>query len=163
MLPLNLALEQAGPAEKRRLMQDYGQALKDMIAANIFPGDMLLKNFGVTRHGRVVFYDYDEVQYLLDMTFRAIPQPENWDDMLSAEPWYPIHPGDVFPEQIATFVTAQPELRELLQELHPELLDAGYWQQKQQRIRNGIVEDVFAYPQQQRFISLYPQEFRPKS
>jgi isocitrate dehydrogenase kinase/phosphatase len=106
-----------------------------------------------------VFYDYDEVQYLLDMTFRAIPQPENWDDMLSAEPWYPVHPGDVFPEQIATFVTAQPDLRQLLQELHPELLDAEYWQQKQSRIRSGIVEDVFAYPQQQRFISLYPQEF----
>lgn len=163
MLPLNLALEQASPMEKRRLMQDYGQALKDMIAANIFPGDMLLKNFGVTRHGRVVFYDYDEVQYLLDMNFRTIPPPDNWDDMLSAEPWYPIHPGDVFPEQIATFVTAQPELRQLLQELHPELLDAGFWQQKQARIKNGIVEDVFAYPQQQRFISLYPQEFAPTS
>lgn len=157
MTPLNIALEQADDTEKQRLMQDYGQALKDMVAANIFPGDMLLKNFGVTRHGRVVFYDYDEVQYLLDMNFRAIPTPDNWDDMLSAEPWYPIHPGDVFPEQIATFVTSQPQLRDLLSQSHPELLDYQYWQQKQQSIRQGQVEDVFPYSQQQRFCLRYGQ------
>lgn len=155
MVPLNIALESAGAIEKQRLMQDYGQALKDMIAANIFPGDMLLKNFGVTRHGRVVFYDYDEVQYLLAMNFRTIPQPENWDDLLSGEPWYPIAPGDVFPEQIATFVTAQAELRALLCQQHPELLDAGFWQQKQQAIRDGQVEDFFPYPLSQRFCQLY--------
>ncbi|MBN8445762.1 MAG: bifunctional isocitrate dehydrogenase kinase/phosphatase [Gammaproteobacteria bacterium] len=158
MIPLNIALEQASMAEKRRLMQDYGAALKDMIAANIFPGDMLLKNFGVTRHGRVVFYDYDEVQYLLDMNFRTIPKAENWDDLLSGEPWYPIYPGDVFPEQIATFVTAQADIRELFVNLHPELLDANYWQQKQQRIKAGIVEDVYPYPLSQRFCQLYPAD-----
>ena len=151
MIPLNIALESASDSEKARLMQDYGQALKDMIAANIFPGDMLLKNFGVTRHGRVVFYDYDEVQYLLDMNFRSIPKSDNWDDMLSSEPWYNVEPGDVFPEQIATFVTAQPQLRALLQQFHPELFTADYWCSKQQRIRDGFVEDVFPYPQQQIF------------
>ncbi len=159
MVPLNLALEQASAAEKRRLMQDYGQAIKDMIAANIFPGDMLLKNFGVTRHGRVVFYDYDEVRYLLDMNFRAIPHTDDWEQLLSPEPWYPIEAGDVFPEQIATFVTAQPELRALLTELHPQLLDATYWQQKQARVRAGEVQDVFPYPREQRFSALYPDEY----
>ncbi len=77
MLPLNLYLEQASYEQKVKMMADYGQALKDMIAANIFPGDMLLKNFGVTRHGRVIFYDYDEVQYLLDVNFRVIPKTDN--------------------------------------------------------------------------------------
>lgn len=160
MVPLNIALESAGNSEKQRLMQDYGQALKDMIAANIFPGDMLLKNFGVTRHGRVVFYDYDEVQYLLAMNFRTIPQPDNWDDMLSGEPWYPIAPGDVFPEQIATFVTAQTELRVLLCQQHPELLDAEFWRQKQQAIRDGQVEDFFPYPLSQRFCHLYADAYQ---
>lgn len=157
MTPLNIALEHASAEQKRQLMHDYGQALKDMVAANIFPGDMLLKNFGVTRHGRVVFYDYDEVQYLLDMNFRAIPAPQNWDDMLSAEPWYPIHPGDVFPEQIATFVTSQPDLRQLLCEQHAELLDFRFWQEKQQQIRQGHVEDVFPYPASRRFCTRYSQ------
>jgi len=152
MIPLNLALETASDSEKERLMQDYGQALKDMIAANIFPGDMLLKNFGVTRHGRVVFYDYDEVQYLLDVNFRKIPHTDNWDDLMAAEPWYPVYPGDVFPEQIATFVTPQPQLRQLLFQAHPELLDADFWCEKQQKIRAGMVEDVFPYPISQRFM-----------
>lgn len=152
MIPLNLALGSASDTEKSRLMQDYGQALKDMIAANIFPGDMLLKNFGVTRHGRVVFYDYDEVQYLLDVNFRKIPHTDNWEDLIASEPWYPVNPGDVFPEQIATFVTPQPQLRALLFEAHPELLDADFWCEKQQKIRAGIVEDVFPYPVAQRFM-----------
>ena len=152
MIPLNLALGSASDSEKRRLMQDYGQALKDMIAANIFPGDMLLKNFGVTRHGRVVFYDYDEVQYLLDVNFRKIPHTDNWDDLIASEPWYTVNPGDVFPEQIATFVTPQPQLRALLFEAHPELLDADFWCEKQQKIRDGVIEDVFPYPVAQRFM-----------
>lgn len=160
MLPLNLYLEQASFEQKVKMMADYGQALKDMIAANIFPGDMLLKNFGVTRHGRVIFYDYDEVQYLLDVNFRFIPKTDNYDDMLSNEPWYSVGPGDVFPEQITTYVTAQNDIRQMLIQSHPELMDASYWQQKQQRIRDGIVEDVFPYPQSQRFISLYATEYQ---
>lgn len=159
MIPLNLYLEQASPALKRHAIDDYGQSLKDMIAANIFPGDMLLKNFGVTRHGRVVFYDFDEVQYLLDVNFRAIPKTDNYEDLINNEPWYSVAPGDVFPEQITTYVTAQPELRNLLLEHHPELADANYWKLKQQRIREGIVEDIFPYPQSQRFSKLYPEEF----
>lgn len=159
MLPLNLYLEQASHEQKVKMMADYGQALKDMIAANIFPGDMLLKNFGVTRHGRVIFYDYDEVQYLLDVNFRTIPKTDNYDDLLSNEPWYSVGPGDVFPEQITTYVTAQNDIRQMLIQSHPELMDAQYWQQKQQRIRDGVVEDVFPYPQQQRFQFLYPQEY----
>ncbi|WP_233079203.1 bifunctional isocitrate dehydrogenase kinase/phosphatase [Rheinheimera soli] len=159
MLPLNLYLEQASYEQKAKMMADYGQALKDMIAANIFPGDMLLKNFGVTRHSRVIFYDYDEVQYLLDVNFRTIPKTDNYDDMLSNEPWYSVGPGDVFPEQITTYVTAQNDIRQMLIQSHPELMDASYWQEKQQRIRDGVVEDVFPYPQSQRFKALYEAEY----
>ncbi|MEN3157952.1 bifunctional isocitrate dehydrogenase kinase/phosphatase [Alkalimonas sp. NCh-2] len=149
MIPLNLYLEQVGSDEKARIMKDYGQALKDIIAANIFPGDMLLKNFGVTRHKRVIFYDYDEVQYLLDVNFRALPKAESIDDALYSD--VSVAPGDVFPEQISTYVTAQPELRDLLLKSHPELMDPAYWQQMQQRIRAGQFDDVFPYPDGMRF------------
>ncbi|MDX3773948.1 bifunctional isocitrate dehydrogenase kinase/phosphatase [Chromatiaceae bacterium AAb-1] len=156
MLPLNLYLEQASPQEQAIIMDDYGKAIKEMIAANIFPGDMLLKNFGVTRHKRVVFYDYDEVQYLLDVNFRTFPKTDNFEDAINAEASCYAAPGDVFPEQIATFVTPQPHIRELLFSKHPELLDAAYWREKQQRIRDNIVEDIFPYPDSMRFYHAYP-------
>ncbi|WP_445767210.1 bifunctional isocitrate dehydrogenase kinase/phosphatase [Rheinheimera sp.] len=158
MIPLNLYLEQANDDEKVHIMDDYGQAIKQMIAANIFPGDMLLKNFGVTRHKRVVFYDYDEVQYLLDVNFRSFPKTDNYEDAMFAEGIVCAAPGDVFPEQMATFVTPQPHIRQLLFSKHAELLDAAYWRQKQQNIRNGIIEDIFPYPDNIRFYHQYHHE-----
>lgn len=151
MVPLNLYLEQASPEQKAEIMDDYGQAIKQMIAANIFPGDMLLKNFGVTRHNRVVFYDYDEVQYLLDVNFRALPKTNTFEDAINAEATCWAEPGDVFPEQIATFVTPQADIREMLFSKHPELLDPVYWRQKQYAIRQGVVEDIYPYPHPMRF------------
>lgn len=151
MVPLNLYLEQASTEQKAEIMDDYGQAIKQMIAANIFPGDMLLKNFGVTRHNRVVFYDYDEVQYLLDVNFRALPKTNTFEDAINAEANCWAEPGDVFPEQIATFVTPQADIREMLFSKHPELLDPVYWRQKQYAIRQGVVEDIYPYPHPMRF------------
>ncbi len=161
MIPLNLYLEQANDDEKASIMDDYGQAIKEMIAANIFPGDMLLKNFGVTRHKRVVFYDYDEVQYLLDVNFRSFPKADTYEEALFAEGTVCAAPGDVFPQQMATFVTPQPQIRELLFSKHPELLDAAYWRQKQQNVRSGVIEDIFPYPDSIRFYHRYQQELSP--
>jgi len=158
MIPLNLYLENATTDEKARIMDDYGKAIKEMIGANIFPGDMLLKNFGVTRHKRVVFYDYDEVQYMLDVNFRSSPKTETYEDAMFAEGTVCAAPGDVFPEQIATFVTPQAEIRDLLFSRHPELLDAAYWRQKQQNIRLGLVEDIFPYPDDIRFYHYYQDD-----
>ena len=158
MIPLNIYLEQANDNEKASIMDDYGQAIKQMIAANIFPGDMLLKNFGVTRHNRVVFYDYDEVQYLLEVNFRSFPKTDNYEDALFAEGTVCAAPGDVFPEQMATFVTPQPQIRQLLFSKHPQLLDAAYWRQKQHNIRDGIIEDIYPYPDAIRFYHQYHNE-----
>ncbi|QBL10008.1 bifunctional isocitrate dehydrogenase kinase/phosphatase [Rheinheimera sp. D18] len=155
MIPLNLYLEQASLEEKTHIMDDYGKAIKEMIGANIFPGDMLLKNFGVTRHKRVVFYDYDEVQYMLDVNFRRFPKTDNYEDALFAEGIVCAAPGDVFPEQMATFVTPQPQIKQLLFSKHPELLDAAYWREKQHNIRSGVVEDIFPYPDKIRFYHHY--------
>jgi isocitrate dehydrogenase kinase/phosphatase len=155
MVPLNLFLAHAEESGNDDLIEhgvrEYGNAIKDLVAANIFPGDMLYKNFGVTRHGRVVFYDYDEIEYITDCNFRDIPQARNEEDELSAEPWYPVGRHDVFPEQFERFLLGNAKIRHYFLKHHAELLTRDYWQSHKERILAGVIEDVFPYPQQIRF------------
>ncbi len=115
MVPLNMWLSNAEKEGRDDLVEhgivEYGNAIKELVAANIFPGDMLYKNFGVTRHQRVVFYDYDEIEYITDCQFRVIPQARTEEEEMSAEPWYPIGKHDVFPEQFGTFLLGNPRIR----------------------------------------------------
>lgn len=151
MRPLNLYLEEADAAERREALTDWGRAIQQLMAVNIFPGDLLLKNFGVTCLGKVVFYDYDEIAYLTDCKFRRIPQPRTPEDELSAEPWFSVGPNDIFPEEFPTFLSSDPEIRAILIETHPELFDYRYWRQRQQDIKNGVFGDVFPYSRRIRF------------
>ena len=132
-------------------VSEYGNAIKDMVAANIFPGDMLWKNFGVTRHGKVVFYDYDEIEYLSDCNFRHVPQARNEEEELSSEVWYSVGPKDVFPETFGPFLLGNPAIREVFMKHHAELLDPAFWQAHKQRILAGHVHDVFPYDTAKRF------------
>lgn len=151
MTPLNLYLENASTdAQVHDALEDYGLAIKQLAAANIFPGDMLLKNFGVTRHGRVVFYDYDEISFLTEVNFRYIPAPRYPEDEMASEPWYSVAPNDVFPEEFPRFLFADVGQRTLFRELHGELYDAAYWQSLQTAIREGKVIDVFPYRRKDR-------------
>ena len=158
MVPLNIYLEQADDADREHAIIEYGDAIKQMVAANMFPGDMLWKNFGMTRQGRVVFYDYDEVAYITDCNFRRIPPPRTPEDEMSAEPWYSVGPHDVFPEEFGTFLLGNPRVRELFMKHHADLLDAGYWQERQRRIREGVLDDVFPYPETLRFRNRLPAQ-----
>ncbi len=155
MVPLNLWLTQAEKNGDDAAMDhgifEYGNAIKELVGANIFPGDMLYKNFGVTRHGRVVFYDYDEIEYVTDCNFRTIPLPRNEEDEMAAEPWYPVGKYDVFPEQFGTFLLGNVKVRKYFLQHHADLLTAEYWQTRKQRILDGQVDDVFPYPQEIRF------------
>ncbi len=155
MVPLNLWLGNAEKAGNEALIEhgvlEYGNAIKELVAANIFPGDMLYKNFGVTRHGRVVFYDYDEIEYITDCNFRVIPAPRNEEDEMSAEPWYSVGKHDVFPEQFGTFLLGNARIRKYFLKHHADLLTQSYWQARKQRIIDGFIEDVFPYPQHIRF------------
>ncbi|MBE0367681.1 bifunctional isocitrate dehydrogenase kinase/phosphatase [Pseudoalteromonas aurantia] len=153
MTPLNLYLNNASEQQVHHAMIDYGQALKEMLHANIFPGDMLLKNFGVTKHMRIVFYDYDEVQYLTDMNFRAMPKT-SLDDLYSGMDEQSIAPQDVFPEQLYTFVLTNPKLKAIFKDAHPELLTVSYWLQAQRDVINKVNKQIYPYPQQQRFAHL---------
>ncbi|MHA8115751.1 bifunctional isocitrate dehydrogenase kinase/phosphatase [Kosakonia cowanii] len=157
MVPLNLWFEQVKGQQLRDAVEEYGNAIRQLAAANIFPGDMLFKNFGVTRHGRVVFYDYDEICYMTEVNFRDIPAPRYPEDELSAEPWYSVAPGDVFPEEFRHWLCADPEIGPLFEEMHADLLRADYWRGLQERIRQGHVEDVYAYRKRQRFCIRFAQ------
>jgi isocitrate dehydrogenase kinase/phosphatase len=155
MTPLNIWLTNAeargDEAAVEHGMLEYGNAIKELVAANIFPGDMLYKNFGVTRQDRVVFYDYDEIEYITDCQFRAIPAPRNEEDEMAAEPWYPVARNDVFPEQFGTFLLGNPTVKKYFMKHHADLLMPAFWQQRKQRILDGHIEDVFPYPQEIRF------------
>ena len=155
MQPLNLYLEEAigdgATARVRQALHEYGDAIKELAGAGIFPGDMLLKNFGVTRHERVVFYDYDEIAYLTECNFRRIPPPRSIEDEMAAEPYWSIGPHDVFPEQFATFLVSDPQARAVFLERHADLMRPEFWAGKQAQLRAGVQEDVFPYPARIRF------------
>ncbi len=151
MTPLNIYLEKATDSEVDEVVKDYGNAIRELAIANIFPGDMLWKNFGVTRYGRVVFYDYDEIEYMTDMNFRRIP-PAPYPEMeMSGEPWYSAGPRDVFPEEFATFLLGAPRVRKAFLKHHRDLLSPDFWQTAQASIQKGVVEDFFPYPKELRF------------
>ena len=155
MIPLNIHLQdasQAGDQEQiERAVVEYGNAIKDLVAANIFPGDMLWKNFGVTRHGKVVFYDYDEIEYITDCNFRRVPAARNEEDEMSGEIWYAVGPKDVFPETFGPFLLGNAAVRDVFMKHHGDLLDAAFWQGHKERIVNGHVHDVFPYEPVKRF------------
>ncbi|WP_427914548.1 bifunctional isocitrate dehydrogenase kinase/phosphatase [Ramlibacter sp. MMS24-I3-19] len=165
MIPLNIYLAEAFDAlehgdatmaaaarvQIERAVVDYGNAIKDLVAANIFPGDMLWKNFGVTRNGKVVFYDYDEIEYVSDCNFRQVPAARNEEDEMSGEVWYRVGPRDVFPETFGPFLLGNPTVREVFMRHHADLLDPTFWQQHKERIRAGHVHDVFPYDHEKRF------------
>jgi isocitrate dehydrogenase kinase/phosphatase len=151
MTPLNIYLMHASDAEVDHVIREYGQAIKDLAAANIFPGDMLYKNFGVTRLNRVVFYDYDEIEYMTDTNFRRIPQAMTEEDEMSDQPWYRVEKHDVFPEQWGPFLLGDPRIKAAFLKHHADLLTPVFWQIRKERIQAGYLEDVFPYPDELRF------------
>ena len=159
MVPLNIYLDRASDVELETAIREYGNALKQLAAANIFAGDLLFKNFGVTRYGRVVFYDYDEIDYLHECNFRTIPEPRTPEDELSAEPWYSVGPKDIFPEEWGAFLLSNARVRAAFMKYHADLFDAAYWRSIQERIAAGHLEDVYPYPEWMRFCNRFPARY----
>ena len=160
MVPLNIYLQESfdsgldSPKARHQMEHaviEYGNAIKDLVAANIFPGDMLWKNFGITRNGKVVFYDYDEIEYLTDCNFRRVPTPRNEEEEMSGEVWYTVGPHDVFPETFGPFLLGNDAVRAVFMQHHGDLLDVAFWQQHKERIQAGHVYDVFPYDPERRF------------
>ncbi len=159
MVPLNLFLQNGSDAEVEHGIREYGDAIKDLMRANIFPGDMLYKNFGVTRNGRVVFYDYDEIEYLTDCNVRAVPAPRHEEDEMSDEPWYAVGPHDIFPETYRSFLLGDARVQRAFLKHHADFFEPALWQQNKQRLIEGELPDFFPYDQAIRFCVRYPERF----
>jgi len=144
--PLNLYLSECGSEQAADAVQDYGQAIKDLARSNLFPGDLFLKNFGVTRSRRVVFYDYDEVALVTDLNFRNVPPPRSEEEEFASDPWYPVNPGDVFPEHFPRFLDLAPRHRALFAKAHSELFDPDWWRELQERLAADPVATLWPYP-----------------
>ncbi len=152
--PLNLYIQETDLASAKAAVIECGNAIKDLAATNIFTGDMLLKNFGVTRHGRVVFYDYDELSSITSCNFRLMPQASNDDEEMAADPWFSVGENDVFPEEFTRFLGLSGELRKTFVEYHEDLFKASFWQQLQTRLKQGEIIDIFPYQPSSRLLSL---------
>lgn len=157
MIPLNIYLDNAAPEQAEHAVREYGNAIRELAVANIFPGDLLWKNFGVTRYGRVVFYDYDEIEYLTDCNFRRIPPAPNPEMEMSGEVWYSVAKNDIFPEEFATFLLGNPRVRDAFMKYHRDLLQPEFWQECQRKIAERQIVDFFPYPESLRFCNLFPR------
>jgi isocitrate dehydrogenase kinase/phosphatase len=155
MTPLDLHLQTAPPDEVDRVVREYGDTLRQLAIANIFPGDLLWRNFGLTRHGRVVCYDYDELEYLTDCVFRTVPPARTPEAEFSDEVWYGVGPHDVFPEEFETFLLGQDEIRAAFRRHHPDLLGPEFWRECQRRVSAGEVVDFYPYSDELRFANRF--------
>jgi isocitrate dehydrogenase kinase/phosphatase len=152
--PLNLFIREADEWTARQAILDFGRAMKDLAATNTFPGDMLTKNFGVTRHGRVIFYDYDELTRVTDCVFRDMPTATG-DEEMAGEAWFYVGENDIFPEEFLPFLGLQGRLREVFLQVHGDLLTGRYWREVQERLRAGEIGDIFPYREEQRLRNAY--------
>jgi len=143
--PLDIYLKEQSSKKSEAAVVDFGNAIKDLAFANIFPGDLLLKNFGVTRHGRVVFYDYDEIVPLTACQFRKIPQARSYMEEMADEPWYSVGEDDVFPEEFSRFLGLSPEHRDIFLSQHADLLAPDFWVKAQEEIRSGNIRHIRPY------------------
>ncbi len=148
--PLNLFFAEADPGKATAAACDYGQAIKDLAASNIFPGDLLTKNFGVTRQGRVVFYDYDELCFLTDCNFRNLPQATTHEEEMAAEPWFSVRENDIFPEEFPTFLSIPEPARPAFFEQHGDLFQPEFWRGVQRKLSSGEILEVFPYGRERR-------------
>lgn len=145
VVPLDLYLREADPRLAREAIIDYGDAIRELAASGIFPGDLLFKNFGVTRHGRVVFYDYDELSALTEVRFRSFPEIDGHDLELASEPWFAVGPTDVYPTEFSTFLGVQGEVRHAFVAHHGNLFDDDWWRSMQERVGKGELIEIYPY------------------
>jgi isocitrate dehydrogenase kinase/phosphatase len=148
--PLNLYVKEVPAAGALRAVLDYGQSIKDLARSNIFPGDLLLKNFGISRTGRAIFYDYDELCLVTECRFRAMPSARHDDEEMHHGAWFHVDDNDVFPEQFPRFLGLTTDQREALLNAHGEIFDVRWWLEVQERLRGGGYADVPPYPDSER-------------
>lgn len=150
MIPLDIYVRDADLHSSLKAVLDYGYAIKDLAASGIFPGDMLLKNFGVTRHGRVVFYDYDELTRLVDCNFRELPIATSIEEEMAAEPWFSVGKNDIFPQEFDNFLGLSGDLRDAFYERHADIFTVEYWRRVKDRVEAGELIEIYPYAPESR-------------
>ncbi len=145
MVPLNIFLEENDEEAITRVIIDYGRAIKEMAMSNLFPGDLLTKNFGVTSDLRVVFYDYDEVVLLTDCDFLKLPVPRYEEELWDSEPWIVVHENDIFPEELENFMVPEGPYRQLFREHHGDLFGTDFWNHWKDFHKNKGFTDIQPY------------------
>ncbi len=155
LTPLNVYFGTASAEQIDRAVREYGDTIRELAIANVFPGDLIWRNFGLTRYDRVLFYDYDEVEYLTDCEFRAIPSPPTPEAELSEDVWYGVGPRDVFPEEFGPFLLGDDRVRESFLRHHADLLSPEFWRESQRRIASAEIVDFFPYSEDVRFCRRY--------
>ncbi len=148
--PLNLFFSECEEEAAIAAACDWAQSIKDLAASNIFAGDLLTKNFGLTRRGRVVFYDYDELCWLTDCHFRKLPEAQSYEEEISSEPWFSVRPNDIFPEEFPSFLSFPEPARQALLERHGDLFEPGFWCAVQERLRAGDLPEISPYGEERR-------------
>lgn len=151
MEPLNLYLETCSLEDAKHAVEEYGNSILQLAKADIFPGDMMTKNFGVTRQKRVVFYDYDEIEFLTAMNFRYKPKPETFEQIYASEPWYEVAPNDVFPEDFKRFMIGRRDVKDYFLDFHKAMFDPEHWTSIQKKLKEGELMHAFPYPESMRF------------
>jgi isocitrate dehydrogenase kinase/phosphatase len=145
IVPLDVYLHQAEVGEAREAVRDYGRAIRELAYTNIFPGDLFMKNFGVTRHGRVVFYDYDELCLLTECRFRRIPEAREPESEMAASPWFFVDENDVFPEEFPSFLGLPAHLMAIFEKEHGDLFTVDFWRKVKSDLEAGKIINLLPY------------------
>ena len=74
---------------------------------------------------------------------------------MSGEVWYSVSKNDIFPEEFETFLLTSPKIRRAFMKYHADLFEAAFWQQAQETIRQGVVQDFYPYPEAERFCNAF--------
>jgi len=156
IVPLDVYLRDAPVPEEQRqhAVLDYGAAIRDLAAAGLFVGDYMTKNFGVSQYTRVILYDYDDMDDLVNWNFRSLPEPPEWAELLPYEDWLSKGPFDVFPEHDFRKFAVPEQYLEFFTRHHGELLNPGFWNRIKSELREGHVPDFYPYPGSKRLRAL---------
>ena len=154
IIPLDVYLADPDLPEavKAKAAIDYGYAVKDLAAAGSFVGDYLPKNFGVNRLGRVILYDYDDLDNLVSWNFRSLPDPPPWAETLPYEDWLSRSERDVFPEHDFRIFTVPAHGRAAFLKHHADLLGPVFWNSIKSELESGKVPEFCPYPLEKRLL-----------
>ena len=160
-LPLYLEIER-DPEVIREVIIDYGYFLQEIAAVGVFPADLFnIWNCGVTSRRRIVLFDYDDIESLLDINFREKPLPHNQiDELIPDEDRIVAYSNDFFMDEMKTFMGIPKSLQGVFNQIHGDLFKVDFWHKMQQRVRRGDILDIIPYDRERQFTSRFRDKYQ---